>query len=63
MPLWKLSLAIALAGSCLFTTACTHKVEGGEPIVINLNVKIDHEMKIKVEKEVEALFEDDNGLF
>lgn len=62
MPLWKISLLLSIFAMPLLS-ACTHKIEGGEPIVINLNVKIDHEMKIKVEKEVEALFEEDNGLF
>ena len=34
-----------------------------EPIVVNLNVKIEHEVRIKVEKEVETLFEDNPELF
>lgn len=34
-----------------------------EPIVVNLNVKIEHEVRIKVEKEVEELFEANPDLF
>jgi hypothetical protein len=46
---------------CLLA-ACnpTIRVEpGSEPIRIDMNVTINHEIKIKVEKEVEALFDDD----
>jgi hypothetical protein len=34
-----------------------------EPITINLNVKIEHEIRVKVEKELEDLFDEDTGLF
>ena len=34
-----------------------------EPIVVNPNVKIEHEVRIKVEKEVEELFEANPDLF
>jgi hypothetical protein len=34
-------------------TACTLKVAAPEkPITINLNVKIEHEVRVKVEKEI-----------
>ena len=40
------------------------KVEAPEkPITINLNVKIEHEIRVKVDRELESLFEEDNGLF
>lgn len=49
----------------VFTTACTHKVqvETKEPITINLNVKIDHEIRVKVDKELDDLFSEDSELF
>ena len=50
----------------LAATACTPtvKVEAPDkPITINLNVKIEHEIRIKVDRELESLFEDDKGLF
>ena len=50
---------------CMFP-ACTPKVElqaPQEPIVINLNVKIEHEIRIKVDSELENLFEEDAELF
>ena len=45
-------------------TACTLKVAAPEkPITINLNVKIEHEVRVKVEKDLEDLFESENSLF
>ncbi len=42
----------------------TVKIEPPDkPIVINLNIKIEQEIRIKIEKDVEALFEDEEGLF
>ena len=34
-----------------------------EPIEINLNVKIEHEIRIQVDKELEGLFEEDSDVF
>ncbi|MEM8817104.1 MAG: YnbE family lipoprotein [Pseudomonadota bacterium] len=34
-----------------------------EPIEINLNVKIEHEIRVQVDKELEGLFEEDSNLF
>ena len=34
-----------------------------EPIEINLNVKIEHEIRVQVDKELEGLFEEDSELF
>lgn len=47
-------------------TACTPTVQVAvpdKPIEINLNVKIEHEIKIKVDKELDVMFEEDSGLF
>jgi len=57
-------LAIAISVCGLF--ACTPRIElamPDEPITINLNVKIDHEIRVKVDKELDDLFGDDTGLF
>jgi hypothetical protein len=54
-------LAIILA-VLLLGTACnpTVKIEAPDkPIEINMNINIKHEILIKVEKDVEALLEDD----
>ena len=45
----------------LVLAACTPtvKVATDEPITINFNVNIKHEILIKIEKEVEEMFEDE----
>jgi len=46
--------------------ACTPTVQvavPNKPIEINLNVKIEHEIRVKVDKELDDLFEKDSGLF
>jgi hypothetical protein len=60
MPDWK-TACLALS-ALLVLTACnpTVKVEAPDkPIEINMNVNIRHEILIKVEKEVEQMFEDE----
>ncbi len=42
--------------------ACTHRV-AVEPITINMNVKIEHEIKVKVENDLEDLFQEDDQIF
>ena len=52
-------LVLALAG-------CTHRVQveaPKDPIVINLNVKIEQEVRVKVEKDVEDLLEENPDIF
>ena len=56
-------LALALLALAI---GCTPKVEitpPQEPIVINVNVKIEHEIRVKVDKDLENLFEEDEELF
>ncbi len=46
--------------------SCTPRVEVAapeKPITINLNIKIDHEIRVKVEKDLETVFSDKSGLF
>jgi hypothetical protein len=50
----------------LFTLACTPRVEVAvpdKPITININAKIDHEVRIKVERDVEKLVKEQKDLF
>lgn len=52
-------LLLALVG-------CTPTVQVAlptEPITINLNVRIEHEIRVQVEEDLDALFSDDSGLF
>jgi hypothetical protein len=34
-----------------------------EPITINLNVKIEHEVRVKIDKELDEVFSKESGLF
>ncbi|MGZ8385322.1 MAG: YnbE family lipoprotein [Nitrospira sp.] len=46
--------------------ACTPRVEMAapdKPITINLNVKIDHEIRLKVDKDLDQVLSNDSGLF
>ena len=50
----------------ILATACTPPVEvkpPSEPITINLNVKIEHEIRVRVDKELDDLFSEDSELF
>lgn len=58
LPQYRLTSFTAL----LLISACTPKVQlapPDKPIVINLNVKIEHEIKIKVDKELDQLLTND----
>ena len=57
---------LALALMVPLAVACTPRVAleaPKEPITINLNVKIDHEIRLKVEKDIDDLFSEDSELF
>jgi hypothetical protein len=48
------------------TAGCTPRIEVAapkEPITINLNVKIDHEVRVRVEKDLDQVISKDSGLF
>ena len=60
----KYALIVFIAGTWLY--GCTPTVQvavPNEPIEINLNVKIEHEIRVQVDKELDELFEDDSELF
>ena len=60
------SLVSSIFALALFSSACTTTVQlamPNEPININLNVKIEHEIYIKVDKELDNLFDESSGLF
>jgi hypothetical protein len=60
----KVALGTAIAA--LAATACspTVKIEAPDkPIEINLNVKIDQEVRVKLDREVEDLIADNPDLF
>ncbi|MGI0117691.1 YnbE family lipoprotein [Zooshikella sp. RANM57] len=62
---WMLSVAaVSLLAS--FLVGCTPRVEVAvpeKPITINLNVKVEHEIKVKIDKELDEIFSEDSELF
>ncbi|MBY4676344.1 YnbE family lipoprotein [Marinobacterium sp. CAU 1594] len=60
-----ISLLIVL-GCSASLAACSPKVQvtmPNEPITINMNVKIRHEILVKVDKEIDTLFDENSDLF
>lgn len=59
-------IGVGLLFCGLLLLGCTPRVEvtpSEKPITINLNVKIDHEIRVKVEKDLEDVFSDESKLF
>jgi hypothetical protein len=63
----RLLLGVVLAGALsALLAACQPKVQveaPKEPITINLNVKIEHEIRVKVDEDLDELFEDESDIF
>lgn len=61
--LFKLGMMASLLA--LASVACAPRVEVAvdKPITVNLNVKIDHEIRVRVDKQLDDIFSDDSGLF
>lgn len=59
-------ITLLMLASLALLQACTPTVQVAmptEPITINLNVRIEHEIRVKVEKELDDMFNADSGLF
>ena len=55
---------LIVAAICAIACSPTVKVQAPkEPIEINLNVRIEHEIRVQVDKELESLFGEDSELF
>lgn len=52
--------AVVVSAGCTPTVAVKAP---SEPITVNLNVKIEHEIRVKVDKELDNLFDDKEGIF
>lgn len=55
-----------MALAAMLLAACTPTVQvamPSEPITINLNVRIEHEIRVRVERELDDMFAEDSGLF
>lgn len=62
--LWHRLAVTALTIGLLAGCTPTVKVQApSEPININLNVKIQHEIYIKVDRELDDIFSESSGLF
>jgi hypothetical protein len=59
LPVLAVALAVLAAAGCTPTV----KVATDEPITINLNVNIKHEILVRVDKELNDLFGEDSDLF
>ena len=61
----RLLMVACIAASITLLGACTPtvKVATDEPITINLNVNIQHEIRVKVDKELDDVLSEDGGLF
>lgn len=62
----RCTLGLAILVSGILVWSCTPRIEvvpPDKPITINLNIKIDHEVRIKVEKDLEDVFSEDSKLF
>ena len=56
--------AVLWSAACLLGCTPSVKVEAPDkPIEINMNVKIEHEIRLKVEKDVDELIANQKGLF
>lgn len=58
------ALVVVLCATLL--SACVPRIEVAtpkDPITINMNVKIEHEIRIKVDSDVENLLKTHSGLF
>ena len=62
---WRAAKALCVAAVVVSAIACTPtvKVATDEPITINLNVNIKHEILVKVDKELDDVFSEDSDLF
>ena len=60
----RLALLSSIAGAIIAGCSPTIRVEAPDkPIVINMNIKIDHEIRIKVDRELDSLLDNKKGLF
>jgi type IV pilus biogenesis protein CpaD/CtpE len=56
-------ICFAMLGLLAGCTPTVQLAMPSEPININLNVKIEHEIYIKVDKQLDSLFSKSSGLF
>ena len=60
------AIALCVGAAALAALTCTPKVAvepPKEPIVINMNIKIDHEIRVKVDKDLDEAIASDKEIF
>ncbi len=58
--------AVLAGGLALGALGCTPTVKvqpPDEPIVINMNIKIEHEIRVKVDRDLDQLFDEKSDIF
>lgn len=58
--------SLVIATSLIVASGCSPRVEvavPSEPITINLNVKIEHEILVKVDREIDELLTENSDIF
>ena len=61
--LLTLPVLVIMGGSIAGCTPSVKVEAPDKPITINLNVKIEHEIRVRVDKELDDVFSADSGLF
>ena len=59
----QILMSLALAGLAAACTPTVRVEAPKEPIEINLNVRIEHEIRVQVDQELEGLFDEDSDVF
>lgn len=62
----RICLPLALPLAIFSLAACTPTVQlaaPSDPITINLNVKVEHEVLVKVDRQIDTLLEENSDLF
>lgn len=57
------AMSVFACAAVLWGCTPTVRVATDEPITINLNVNIQHEIRVKVEDELEEMFSEDSEVF
>jgi hypothetical protein len=60
------AFTLGILGGAFFLMGCSPSVKleaPDKPIEITMNIKIEHEIRLKVEKDVDALITNNKGLF
>ncbi len=63
---WSTKMWLGIIWGAYYLSGCSPSVRfeaPDKPIEINMNIKIDHEIRLKVEKDVDELISNKKGLF